>query len=348
MINENSSKTLEVSWASLLKISVAILIFYTLYYVRDILLYFIFALIISILFDPIIDFLQRLRIPRVLGTILVYVSIFGFLAMLMYYIAPILITEINQFVQLFPYYFEKISPPFKILGVKAFENIEIFSKTLENTLLRVSDNILSSLFAIFGGIFSTLLIISIAIFLSLEEKSVLRALQLIFPEKYEEFLTGLWLKCEKKVSGWFLSRLIASAFVGAASIVLFYYFNVKYPFSLGILAGLFNFIPIIGPLITAVLIFFLIAIDSILRAIFVVIGFALIQQIENTILTPYLSKKLFDLPPVIVLLSLAFGAKLAGFLGVILGLPLTAIIYEFTKDFFKAKKERRLTATSYE
>jgi len=82
-----------------------------------------------------------------------------------------------------------------------------------------------------------------------------------------------------------------------------------------------------------------VAIDSIYRAIFILIGVALIQQIENNIITPYLSKKLFNLPPVIVLLSLVVGAKVAGLLGIILFLPLTAIIFEFTKDFLKAQKE---------
>jgi len=342
-MNESiNGKSLDISWSALLKVSVVVLIFYALYLLRDVLLDLVFALIISILLDPIIDFLQRLKIPRVLAVILVYVAIFSFLAMLIYYLAPILIQEVNQFTQLFPYYFEKISPPLKFLGFKAFENIEVFSKTLENTLSAVSSNMFSSLFAIFGGIFSTLFVISVAIFLSLEEKGVLRALQLIFPAKYEDFLLNLWQKCEQKVSGWFLTRIVASAFVAIASILLFYYFNVKYPFSLGIISGILDFVPIIGPMVAALLAFFLVAIDSILRAIFVLIGFALIQEIENNIVTPFISKKLFDLPPVVVLISLALGMKLAGFLGAILGLPLTAIIYEFVKDFLEAQKKKQI------
>lgn len=339
MENKIESGVFNISWAALFKISFTILIFYFIYSIRDLFLAFLFALILSILFDPVIDFLQKHKIPRVLGVILVYISVFGVIAMSVYYIAPILVSEISEFVQLFPFYFEKISPSFKILGIMAFENIDTFSKTLEIALTEMSSSILNSLFSIFGGLTSTLFIISIAIFLSLEEKSVLKALKLIFPRKYEDHLTDLWQKSEKKVSGWFLSRIMASIFVGIASILLFYYFNVEYPVSLGLLTGLSNFIPIIGPLIMGLLVFFLIAIDSIYRAIFVLIGIALIQQIENNIITPYLSKKLFNLPPVIVLLSLVIGAKVAGLLGIILFLPLAAIIFEFTKDFLKAQKQ---------
>ncbi|MDP2821050.1 MAG: AI-2E family transporter [bacterium] len=339
MSEQNPKKAFEISWSALFKIAVAVLIFYFVYFIRDILLSFVFALIISILFDPIIDFLQKYKIPRILGVILVYVSVFGILAVAIYFLAPILINETDQFVQLFPYYFEKVSPSLKLLGVKAFENIDTFSKTLGSALSEMSASVLNSLFSIFGGITSTILIISIAIFLSLEEKSVLAALKFIFPKKYEDYITSLWQRSEQKVSGWFLSRIIASIFVGVASILLFYYFNVKYPVSLGLLAGLSNFIPIIGPLATGLLVFFLVAIDNIYRAVFILIGVALIQQIENTIITPYLSKRFFDLSAVIVLISLVVGAKIAGFLGVILCLPLAAIIFEFSKDFLEMRKK---------
>jgi len=216
MENQIEKSAFNISWATLFKISFTILIFYFVYSIRDLFLAFVFALILSILFDPVIDFLEKFKIPRVLGVILVYISVFGFIAITIYYMAPILISEMNEFVQLFPYYFEKISPSFKILGIMAFENIDTFSRTLEIALTEMSSSILNSLFSIFGGLTSTLFIVSIAIFLSLDEKSVLRALKLIFPRKYEDYLTDLWQKSEKKVSGWFLSRIIASAFVGAA------------------------------------------------------------------------------------------------------------------------------------
>ena len=102
-----------------------------------------------------------------------------------------------------------------------------------------------------------------------------------------------------------------------------------------------DFIPVLGPIFAAVIAFVFIALDSWLKAIFVSIAFVLIQQIEGNILSPILTRKFVGLPPVLVLVSLAIGAKLLGILGAILAIPLAGIIFEFLKDFLKRKKEEK-------
>jgi len=90
--------------------------------------------------------------------------------------------------------------------------------------------------------------------------------------------------------------------------------------------------------LTGILIFLTVFLDSISKAIFALFAFVLIQQIEGNILTPILTKKFIDLPPVLVLISLAIGGKLWGILGAILAIPLAGIIYEFLKDFLEKRK----------
>ncbi|MFC1630258.1 AI-2E family transporter, partial [Patescibacteria group bacterium] len=65
------------------------------------------------------------------------------------------------------------------------------------------------------------------------------------------------------------------------------------------------------------------------------------QQIENNILTPILTKKYVNIPPVLVLVSLVIGGKLLGFLGALLAIPLAGILFEFMKDFLKQRKEEK-------
>jgi len=334
-----NEKILDISWKTIFKISVAILSFYVLYQIRDILVWFIFGLIISLLFNPTINFLRKLKIPRVLAVIFVYVGVFGFFSLLIYLIIPAFVSEIQQFSKILPQYFEKISPPLKGMGIQAFENIESFINILGGALNRMAANIFNVLSAIFGGIFKTIFILTIAIFLSLEEKTIENSLNLFFPKKYEAFALSLWRRCQKKVSGWFLIRILTCLFVGAATFGVLLLFKVHYPASLGLLAGILNFIPYLGPIITALLLFVIISLESIYKAIFVFIVFILIQQIENSILTPVLSKKIIGLSPVLVLISMAIGGVLWGFLGAILAIPLAGILFEFLKDFLKKKKE---------
>jgi len=337
----NHEKILDISWGTIFKIAITFLLFYVLYLVKDILIWIIFASILSVLFNPAIDFLQRKKIPRVLGVIFVYVGVFGIISLLIYLTVPLFIREIQQFLQIFPQYFEKISPPLKGLGIQAFESLEQLITTFGKTLERMATNIFNALFTIFGGIFSTLFVITIAIFLSLEEEAVERSLGLLFPKKYEVFALDLWEKCQRKISGWFGARIVACLFVGILTYFALFLFNVKYPFVLALLAGALSFIPIVGPILTGILIFLIISLDSISRAIFALIAFTLIEQIENNILTPILTKKFIGLPPVLVLISLAIGGKLWGILGAILAIPLTGIIYEFLKDFLQKRKAEK-------
>jgi predicted PurR-regulated permease PerM len=342
----NGNRVLDISWSAILKISLTFLIFYLIYLVRDILIWFIFALIISVLFEPGIKFLRKFKIPRVLAVIFIYVSIFGVLGILIYWMSPMFITETQQFSQLFPQYFEKIAPPLRGLGIEAFESMESFTQALGSALQNASKDILNALSVFFGGIGSTIFVLAIALFLSLEEKGVERVIGLLSPKRYEVYISSLWEKSQNKVAGWFGARILTSLFVGIALFVTLYLFNVKYSLSLAFLAGILDFIPLIGPVIAGIIAFFFVALDSWLKAIFVLIAFILIQQIEGNILSPILTRRFVGLPPVLVLISLALGAKLLGILGAVLAIPLAGIIFEFLRDFLRKRKEDQETSAS--
>jgi len=335
----DNEKVLDISWRTIAKISIAVACFYILYSIRDILIWFIFALTISVLFNPAVNFLQKRRIPRILGVVLVYVGTFGLLSLLIFLVIPLFISEIQAFLESFPEYFEKISPPLKGLGFQAFENIESFLKALGKTLEGMAENIFSVLFTIFGGVFTTLFVIITAIFLSMEKRSIERTLILLFPKRYEPQVLNVWARCQKKVAGWFGARLLACLFVGLASYVTFLLFNVKYPFTLALFAGVFNFVPYVGPLLTGVVLFLVIFPTEMFKAIFVLIAFGLIQQIENSILSPILMKKFVGLPPALVLISLVIGGKLWGLLGAVLAIPLFGILFEFLKEFLQRRRD---------
>jgi len=337
----DNEKILDISWRTILKISVAIICFYLIYSIRDILIWFIFALTIAVLFNPAIDFLQRRKIPRFLGIVFVYFGILGLFSFLIYLMVPLFDSEIHQFLDSFPQYFEKISPPLKELGLQAFEDINSFMQGIGAVLQKMATNIFTVLFTVFGGFFSFLFVITIAFFLSLEEKAVERTLMLLFPKKYEVYVLNLWERCEKEIAGWFGARVLACLFVGVVSYISLLIFHVKYPAILGLFAGVFNFIPYIGPLITGFLFFTIIFPVDPIKAVFVIIVFIVIQGIENSILSPILMKKIIGVPPALILISLIIGAKLWGVLGALLAIPLFGILFEFLKEFLQKRKDKK-------
>jgi len=338
-------RLLDISWTTILKIAIAFLCFYILYLIRDILIWVIFSLIIAVLFNPAINFLRKLKIPRVLSVIFVYVAVFGIFGLLIYYTLPMFISEIQQFAQFFPQYFEKIAPPLRGLGVEAFESVEAFTQSLGKALQSASADILSALAVFFGGVGSTIVVITLALFLSLEEKGMEKIIRLLTPKRYEDYVLFLWEKSQTKVSGWFGARVLTCIFVGIAFFATLKLFSVKYAFSLALLAGVLNFIPILGPVVSGAIafIFILVTLNFWIACLAVII-FTLIQMIEGNILTPLLTKRFIGLPPVLVLISLAVGAKLLGILGAILAIPLAGIIYEFLRDFLGKRKEEKTTA----
>jgi len=336
----DAQKILDVSWTTIVKVAIAVIAFYVLYIIKDILVWFIFALIISLSLNPIIEFLQRRKIPRILAVVSVYFIIFGVFALLIWMMIPIFSAEVRQFIQSFPEYFERISPALRGIGLEAFNNIESFAASIEGTLNAMSGNIFSFMFVVFGGILSTIFVVTTAIFISADEKIIERTLILIFPRKYENSATNIWKKSQKKVSGWFLARILVCVFVGLASYIMLLIFNVKYPVVLGLFAGVFNFVPYVGPLLTGVLLFLIIFPTEILKAVFVLAAFIIIQQIDNNVLSPVLMKKIVSLPPVLVIFALVVGAKLWGFLGSLLVVPLAGILFEFIKEFLEKRKEK--------
>lgn len=337
MSKENYS--LDVSWTTILRFATVLVSLYFLFLIKDLVVWLIFALIISILFEPSIGYLKRKRVPRTLGAIIMYLGTFGILSLIIYFTVPVFLSEIKSFAKLFPRYFETISGPLSGLGFEAFSNLESFLNTINSTLQEAASSVFSGLFAVFGGIGSTVFTLTLAFFLSIEERPAEKTLKIIFPPEYEDFIMDLWNECRKKVTAWFGIRLLASLFVAIASYVAFLLFNVEYPLSLALLAGVLEIIPVLGPAITAVIAFMLVSLDSFIKALLVVIFLMIIQEIEGHVLTPVLSKKIMNLPPALILVALTVGAKLWGLMGAILTIPLLGILFEFIKRVLEKRKE---------
>jgi len=332
-------KILDVSWATILRIAVALASLYLLYLIRDILIWFVFALVISILLNPLIEGLKRIHFPRTIAAILVYFGIGLVFGYLIYQMAPFLSIELSQFSAHFPSYFDKLSPYLSGLKIEALKNFNNFSIAVERVLMKASTNIFSALGTVFGGIMSTFAIFSIAFFLSLEEKGVERVLALVSPSRHRDRVLRIWERSKRKIAGWFAVRLIGMTFVGLFTFVTCYVLNVKYSVFFGLFAGLSDIIVTLGPLFSGIIITIFILLTSVPKAIIFVLAFFLIQGIEGHILIPVLSKKFLRLPPALVLMALLIGGKLWGILGAILAHPFTGILFEFTKEFFSKRRD---------
>ncbi len=335
-----SKNILDISWGAILKIAFIAVSVFLLYQISEILVLFVFALIISILVSPGIKFLKKIGLPHSVSVISIYFLVFGVISLFIYLSIPVFSAEVKEFSRLIPEYFDRISPVLEDLGVEAFESVEAFLDSWQESSEMIAVNVFNALAVAFGGALTTLFLVTMAIFLSLEGNSVERTIGVVFPEKEKNQALVVWRRAKRQVTSWFFTRILAGLFVGITSYVAFYLFNVEYSFLFALLAGLFNFIPYVGPIVAGVIFFVVIIIDNVWKAVFALLAFGIIQTIESSLVTPLLSKKYMGVSPVLVLIALVVGGTLWGFLGAFLAIPLLGIVFEFFKEFLKRRKKR--------
>jgi predicted PurR-regulated permease PerM len=125
---------------------------------------------------------------------------------------------------------------------------------------------------------------------------------------------------------WLVTQLIAMATIGSITTVVLLVLHVKAAFALGVIAGLLEFVPTVGPIMSAIPAIAMAFLDSPEKALTVALAYVGIQFLENHLLIPLLMKGGVDLPPVLTILAQALMAVLFGFLGLMCAVPLLAAV----------------------
>ena len=180
---------------------------------------------------------------------------------------------------------------------------------------------LSSTFAVLGGV---LIIIFLAIYIGADPELYHRGLIALFPVRARRRAGEVLSAMATALRRWLVTQLIAMLAIGSVTTVVLLILRVKAAFALGILAGLFEFIPTVGPILSALPAIAMGFLDSPQKALYVALAFWGIQFAENHLLIPLLMKGGVDVPPVLTILSQALMALLFGFIGLMCAVPLLA------------------------
>jgi predicted PurR-regulated permease PerM len=289
------------------------------------------------LINPLIEVLEKKKIRRIGAAIVVYFSILLVVGLTVYIIVPPMIAEIQVFGSSFSKYFENIPGFLNDLGLSSFKSIASISSGLNESLVKVSSNIWNIFASLFGSIFAGITVFVLSLFMSIEEKEIVKGLRLVSPKEFEEEVLKRWDRIKDHVVLWFGSRILACFCVALMVFLLCVVLKIKFALSLALLAGALNIVPTAGPIISSVIIV-LFTLDSLPKFVLAVVFLIIIQQIESNVLTPVFTKKLTGLPNVLVLLSIIVGGILGGIVGAVLAIPLAGILFEGLKDYFNKRK----------
>jgi len=181
--------------------------------------------------------------------------------------------------------------------------------------------VLSSTLAAIGGF---LIILFLSIYIGADPELYHRGIMLMFPRPARQRAGEVLSAMANVLRRWLVTQLIAMAAIGIVTTVVLLILRVKAAFALGILAGLFEFIPTVGPILSALPAIAMGFLDSPQKALYVLVAFWGIQFAENHLLIPLLMKGGVDVPPALTILAQSLMAIVFGFLGLMCAVPLTA------------------------
>jgi predicted PurR-regulated permease PerM len=329
---------------------------YTLWILRGLALLVLTSIIIASAMEPGVLFFRRIHIPRIFAVVIMYVLVFGSFFGIVYFLFPPLLNDAQSFITTVPQYLNTLNRPLSLsdtpLGAAAVNTHQ--AQSLFQTLLTyrsafsadTSQGTFQLVSSFFGGIFSLLIVAILSFYFAVQETGVEDFLKLVSPSKHEAYVVDLWHRARKKIGQWMQGQLILSLIVAVTIYLGLAIFRIPDALLIAVFTAIAELIPIFGSFIAgipAVLIAFSGA--GIAPAIYVACLFIGVNQIEGTVIHPIIVKRVVGVPPLLVLIAIIAGGDLAGFLGVLLAVPLAAVLREALNDFEK-RKQRLATITT--
>lgn len=191
-------------------------------------------------------------------------------------------------------------------------------------LKTVAMGILTSTLAVFGGF---VLVLFLAVYIAAEPEVYKRGLLLLFRPATRQRFAPVLDAIAVKLRRWLGTQAIAMLVIGTVTTIVLMIIGVRAALPLGLLAGILEFIPNIGPTLSAIPAIIVAFADSPEKALAVAIAYWGIQFLENNLLIPYLMKEQLDLPPALTMMTQVVMAYVFGLMGLFVATPLLAAIF---------------------
>ena len=312
------------------------ILFYVLSKLKWLFIYFSIALMLAYFFDPLYRYLIHKKVPKVLAIIIVFGIIIALLILTVVFLIPSVINQLNVLYKEIPNFIENYQN--LILSIKPqlskFINpadVEILLKEnlseLQKGILGFSQTIIIYLSNIVSSITFGVVIVPLILFYLMKDIFIFKENLYIFvsKENKKEFKEVLE-EIDHIVSGFIRGRIIVCFIVGTLIGIGLYFLNLKFALIIGIISGVFNFIPYLGPIVGVVLALIFALGSPWWTLLMIVVLFVLVNQLEAIYLNPNILGKGLGLHPLTVILSILICGQLLGILGVLVAVPLAAIL----------------------
>lgn len=337
--SKEQGPVIQITTRTFIKIALIVAGLWLLWFIRDILAMILVAVLLASLIEPLASWLEDRNVPRGLAVIFVYTGLLvvvgGFLA----FLTPVVIEQSLALLSALPAAYDALLDSLGQFQTIAAEhgleqNVQATIQGLQNELTSSFTSLFSTARAFFGGLAAFFIILVLAFYIVAEENSVKLVFRQVAPKEYQPHLIELMNKIQRKIGAWLRGQLILGLIVGTALYIGLKLLGVEYALLLAILGGLFEIVPYIGPVLSFIPAGVLAFAQSPVTGVLTGLLYILVQQLENNILVPKVMQKTTGLNPIVSVIALVVGLKVAGVGGAILAIPLATMGAVILEDVF--------------
>ncbi|MDP8939016.1 MAG: AI-2E family transporter [Actinomycetota bacterium] len=288
------------------------------------------GLLLAVALSAPVEALYRRKVPRPVAVALIVVLALAALGLAGLFLYPILAKQASQLAASLPDAFSQIMDRARALANRFGINVGGGSNGVSaQTLARVARRVLGGLVGLFSGLtafFTGLIVVLfVPLYLAALPGPVVNWVVRLFPPEKREHTREVLAESRTSLLQWLAGRLFSMAVVGLLSTAALYLIGVPGALLLGIFSGLVAFVPIIGSIVGAIPPLILAFAGNPLDALWVVLAYIAIQQIESNLLTPLVMQKAVSLHPVVVIVSVTVAGAAFGVLGSLLAVPVSVV-----------------------
>ncbi len=351
MVEPTSSGGTPVPWRTILAVVGAAVGAYVAFQavvaLEKIITWVVVAGFFAVVLTPPVDFLNhKLRFPRSLAVLVVFLLGAGMIAALLYLLIQPIVSQVTKFVNDFPQLVKDAQAGKGTIGhqVKKYDLVkkaQDYAPKLRQALTTNGSKALSVVRTVGNGIVAVLTILVLTFLLLVEGQRILdSATSLLAPERRERF-RRIGRDSSRAISGYMAGNILISVIASVVTYVGLWIFGVPFRGVAAVWVGFADLIPLIGATLGAVPTVGLAFLHSVAAGIGMIVIYVVYQQFENHVLQVGIMARTVRLSPLAVLVSLLAGVQLFGLLGALLAIPFAGIVQVVGKEILSEYRRRR-------
>lgn len=303
---------------------------------KEIFLVVFFSYVLAYILKPIHLWLMKKGVNKKLAAVLLLVSIIGVFLLIIIYLIPSLFREsldIDAVITEGENFINNITTALHLDKLKIFNlSHDTIYENLNLIIINISQNIVNILIKVGESLISLAVIPVITYYLISDGDFLNSKLLLILPTKQRQMFKNVASDIDKLLSRYIVSQLILCLIIGILTFLSLILLRVDFPLWLSVLNAIMNIIPYFGPIFGAIPAIFIALLHSTEKAIWTAILLSIIQQIEGDIISPKIIGDSISIHPILIIILLLLGQKIAGFIGMVLAVPFAVIIKVIYED----------------